>query len=143
LSLHDALPISFAGGSLGDDLAHLLDVGDGDLAAAEAGDEADHLRALVRGVHRRAHFGGEDAALVRSAEREVAVDHADRLEPRQALRQLLGGERPEPAHPHEADLFPSARSWRMVTFTGIERVPMPTRTTSASSVMYSSKNGFG
>ena len=38
--------------------------------------------------------------------------------------------------------FPSLRISRMATFTGVESVPMPTRTISASSVWYSSKNGF-
>src|SRR5713101_1788153 len=39
-------------------------------------------------------------------------------------------------------LFPSLRIARMATFTGVESVPMPTRTISASAVSYSSKNGF-
>src|SRR5579864_2459203 len=38
--------------------------------------------------------------------------------------------------------FPSARSLRIATLTGVESVPMPSITTSASSVMYSSKNGL-
>src|SRR2546426_6124222 len=38
--------------------------------------------------------------------------------------------------------LPSARICRMATFTGVESVPMPTSTTSASSVMYCSKNGL-
>src|SRR3954464_11273328 len=38
--------------------------------------------------------------------------------------------------------LPSARICRMATRTGLDSVPMPTSTTSASSVMYSSKNGL-
>src|SRR5712664_594512 len=38
--------------------------------------------------------------------------------------------------------FPSFRISRMATRTGLESVPMPTSTTSASSVMYSSKKGL-
>ena len=38
--------------------------------------------------------------------------------------------------------FPSLRIWRIATFTGMDSVPIPTSTTSASSVWYSSKNGL-
>src|SRR5271157_4094947 len=38
--------------------------------------------------------------------------------------------------------LPSSRSFRTATLTGVDIVPMPSSTTSASSVIYSSKNGL-
>src|SRR3989442_4034419 len=67
-----------------------------DLAAAEAGDEADDRRALVLRVERGADLVVEDAAVVRRAEAVVAVDDADRLEAAQALHDVGRRERTEP-----------------------------------------------
>src|SRR5262249_39113703 len=102
--LRSRLRLSFRG--LVDALGHLPHVGHRDLAASEAADEPEDGRPVGSRVHRCAYLGGEDPARVRRAEREVAVDDAHRLEPPERRRQLLGGERPEPAHAHEADLLP-------------------------------------
>src|SRR5438067_9440349 len=56
---------------LGNDLAHLPHVRQGHFAAAQAADEPDHLRPVLRLVERRADLGGDDARMVRRAQREV------------------------------------------------------------------------
>src|SRR5258708_22369497 len=94
------LRLACSGG--GNDLGHLLHVGDRYLAAAQAGDEADHGRAGRGPVQRRADLVDQHAALVGRAEREVTIDHPHRLEAAQRLRQVLRREGPEPADAHEA-----------------------------------------
>src|SRR5581483_2989214 len=75
-----------------------------DLAATQTGDEAHDDRALLLRVERGADLVVEDAAVVRRSEGVVAVDHADGLEAREALHELLGRERTEPLEPDETDL---------------------------------------
>src|SRR5215472_8042900 len=70
--LRSRLRLSFRG--LEDAVGHLLHIGHRDLTASEAADEPEDGRSFASRVHCRAYLGREDAAVVRRAQREVAVD---------------------------------------------------------------------
>src|SRR5512142_2126264 len=75
-----------------------------DLAATEARDEADDDGSLGLAVERGADLVVEDAAVVRRAERVVAVDDTDGLEAGEALHEVLDREWTEPLEPDETHL---------------------------------------
>src|SRR5215471_1020127 len=73
--------LRLAGGSLVNRCGNFLDIGHGDFASAQSGDEAQHRRLFAgSGIERGADFTGEHAAVVRRAHGVVAVNHADGLE---------------------------------------------------------------
>ena len=125
------------------DVHRLVHVLERDLAPAEAADEADQRRPVLRVVQRRPHLVGDDARAERRPERVVAVDDPDGL-------ARAGGRCASCSYGkgrnHRSRIRPTFlpcwRRLRIATLTGSDRVPMPMRTISASSVMYSSNHGF-
>src|SRR5438309_8891894 len=87
------------------EVRRLVDVLQGHLATAEAADEREQRRPLLGVVEGGPDLVGHHARVERRAERVIAVDHTDRLRPRQDLDELLRRERPEPAQAHQTDLL--------------------------------------
>src|SRR3989475_1743986 len=87
------------------EVGRLIDVLQGHLTAAEAGDEAEERRPLLGVVHRRPDFVGDDPGRERRAERIIAVDDPDGLGLGQRGHQSVRREGPEPAKAHEPDLL--------------------------------------
>src|SRR4029453_8492901 len=86
-------------------VGRLGDVFQGDLASAQAADEAQERGTLVRVVHRGADLVGHHARVEGRSEGVVAVDDPDGRGLRERLAQPIGREGPEPAGTSQRELL--------------------------------------
>src|SRR5437016_10905035 len=63
-------------------VGHLLYIRNGDFTSTQTANKTDYRRVLGCGVEGGANFRGQDAACIRRAQREVAIDDAYAREPR-------------------------------------------------------------